>query len=108
MWRRRLLTLNDYQTEALKTRLPSANTTYLTLGLVGEVGELYGKWAKVIRDGGQLDRPDVVAELGDILWMLTALCKDLGTTLEEVAQYNIKKLHSRAQRNTLQGSGDTR
>lgn len=102
------MTLNDYQTQAMKTRLPTAVTPYIALGLVGEVGELYGKWAKVIRDEGAMDLQDTVAELGDILWFLAALTEDLGTTLEEVAQYNIKKLQSRAQRNTLQGSGDTR
>lgn len=103
-----MMTLDDYQAQAMQTRLPTAVTPYIALGLVGEVGELYGKWAKVIRDEGTMDRQDTIAELGDILWFLAALCEDLGTTLEEVAQYNLDKLHSRALRNTLQGSGDTR
>lgn len=36
------------------------------------------------------------------------LARDLGYTLDEVAQLNIDKLESRNQRHTLSGSGDNR
>ena len=48
------------------------------------------------------------AELGDILWFLTALCRDLDTSIGEVATLNIQKLSKRAAKGTLQGSGDDR
>ena len=102
------MTFEDYEIAAMKTRLPSAGSEYVTLGLIGEVGEFYGKWAKCLRDGKAWDEDDMKKELGDILWFLTALCDECDTTLSEVAELNIKKLSSRAARGTLQGSGDSR
>ena len=89
-------------------RLPSADASYVALGLVAEVGELYGAWAKNIRDETEMDQENTKKELGDILWFLTALCEECDTTLEEVAMLNLKKLSSRAARGKLQGSGDDR
>lgn len=103
-----MTTFEDYEIAAMKTRLPTAGSEYVTLGLIGEVGEFYGKWAKCLRDGRDWDGEDMKKELGDILWMLTALCHDSGASLSEVAGMNIKKLEGRAKRKTLQGSGDNR
>lgn len=102
------MNFEDYEVAAMKTRLPSANEEYVWLGLIGEIGELYGKQAKSIRDHAEIEHEDAKKELGDILWFLTALCHDHGTTLSEVAGLNIQKLTDRARRKTLQGSGDYR
>lgn len=102
------MTLEEYEVAALKTRLPSATEEYVALGLVGEVGEFYGAWAKSIRDGKPWDETSMKKELGDILWFLTALSRDCGSSLAEIADMNIRKLSSRAKRKTLQGSGDNR
>lgn len=102
------MNFNEYSEAARSTRLPTADHSYVVLNLVGEVGELYGKFAKAIRDGGQVDRADMQKELGDILWQLSALCDDLGTSLEEVAYLNLEKLAKRQENNTLTGSGDNR
>lgn len=102
------MTFLEYQAEAAKYRLPTADTTYVMLNLVAEVGELYGKWAKSIRDGSQPTEQEIKHELGDILWMLSALCHDCKTSIDEVAGMNISKLSKRSSKNTLQGSGDNR
>lgn len=102
------LTLDQYQSMSMHFRLPSADASYVALGLVAEVGELYGAWAKNIRDETEMDQESTKKELGDILWFLTALCEECDTTLEEVAMLNLKKLSSRAARGKLQGSGDDR
>lgn len=102
------LTFNDYDTSVSQFRLPTADTPYVVLGLIGELGELYGSWAKSIRDGTELDHKEVMKELGDILWFLNALCRDLDTDLEQVALMNIDKLTKRSVAGTLQGSGDNR
>ena len=101
--------LNQYQESAMEFRLPTAGSHYALLNLTGEVGELNSLLAKSIRDGVQEDFSEQVKkELGDILWMLTAVATDHGTSLEEVAEGNLRKLGSRADRGTLTGSGDNR
>jgi NTP pyrophosphatase (non-canonical NTP hydrolase) len=51
---------------------------------------------------------NIAKEIGDVLWYIAALSRDLGFTLEEVAKMNIDKLESRKQRNVISGSGDDR
>lgn len=102
--------LNEYMHDAMDFRLPSANSEYALLNLAGEVGELMSLEAKLIRDGGNMNAHRDLAkkELGDILWCLTAVAKDYGFTLEDIAKGNIQKLTSRKANNTIQGNGDER
>ena len=51
---------------------------------------------------------EIKKELGDVLWYIANLSKELNVSLEDVAQKNIEKLQSRQQRNELHGSGDNR
>lgn len=80
---------------------------YTALGLAGESGEYTEKVKKLLRDG-KLDKRLAAAELSDVLWYLTASANELGYTLTDIAEINIIKLTDRAERNVLQGSGDTR
>lgn len=103
------LTLNEYQSEALSYRLPSATPEYALLNYAAEAGELAGLKAKAIRDGRLLDHDvQVLKELGDGLWHIAAIAADHGYTLSDVALENISKLSSRSKRGQLQGSGDNR
>jgi NTP pyrophosphatase (non-canonical NTP hydrolase) len=45
-------------------------------------------------------------ELGDVLWYVAALASELGVPLEAIARRNLRKLHGRRERGTLQGSGE--
>lgn len=63
------MTYEEYQAEAVKFRTPEATNEYLSLGLIEEVGELAGKFAKKIRDG-VFDEKAAVKELGDVLWFI--------------------------------------
>jgi NTP pyrophosphatase (non-canonical NTP hydrolase) len=102
-------TLNDYQKDAMAFRMATATPTYALLNLSGEVGELHSLVAKGIRDGRKEDfHKQLVKELGDILWCLSAVAMDNGVTLADVAHANIDKLAGRAVRGTLEGSGDDR
>ena len=84
------MTLNEYQTQALSFRLPSANPLYALLNLASEVGELHGHIAKGIRDNPNEDYvPNVRKELGDILWCLSAVSADFRFSLEEISTVNI-------------------
>lgn len=85
--------------------------SYAANGL-GEVGEVQGKVKKLIRDAGGDITDDKVKEiskeLGDILWYVAALCRELGLNMQDVAEQNIEKLLSRKERGVLTGSGDNR
>lgn len=102
------MNINQYQYEARKTRLPTANKEYAVLGLAGEVGELYSLLAKSIRDEKPLDVLSLKKEVGDCVWFLAAIADDYGFTLADVLEVNLKKLNKRQKDNTLTGSGDNR
>lgn len=88
------------------------HTCYAVLGLVGEAGELANKIKKVIRDnnGVMSDEKlkEIGKELGDTEWYQSALAKELGLSMDDIAQENIAKLFSRKERGVLQGDGDNR
>ena len=85
---------------------------YVTLGLVGESGEIADKVKKLYRDaGGEIDgaaRVAILLELGDALWYVAALAQELDSSLGQVAQLNLAKLTDRAAKGAIHGSGDNR
>jgi NTP pyrophosphatase (non-canonical NTP hydrolase) len=86
--------------------------SYLLPALIGEVGELSSIYAKAVRDRegdiGDEDIQNIRKELGDILFMLTALASLYGYDLKYIAEQNVAKLLDRKKRNVLSGSGDNR
>lgn len=105
----------EYQEKAWETAIypnKGNNLTYPALGLGGETGEVLEKIKKVIRDCenkiNEEKKEDLKKELGDLLWYLNSLCKELNLKLEEVAKKNIEKLNSRKEKDQLKGSGDNR
>lgn len=79
-----------------------------TLGLVGEAGEVAEKVKKLIRDANRFDNEEIIKELGDVVFYVTALANIYGQGLNQVLELNMKKLDSRQKRGKLQGSGDNR
>ncbi len=105
----------DYQKKAAKTAKYKAigkMFVYPALGLANESGEVLGKIKKIFRDyNGKLTKEYKEAikhELGDVLWYLAMLSRDLDLDLEEIAKINLKKLDSRLKRGKLGGDGDNR
>lgn len=101
----------------------------MMLNLVGEVGELSSKVAKMIRKGKfdigvksnlrvnikamgmdyfETFNNELKLEAGDIAWQLAGLCSVLGWSLEDVCQANLDKLASRKARGVIDGNGDER
>jgi NTP pyrophosphatase (non-canonical NTP hydrolase) len=96
------LTFEEYQQQASKTALyPKRlqNLEYPTLGLTGEAGEVANIVKKIQRDfGGDLTdeiRVKLKDELGDVLWYISACADELELTLEQIAEFNIRKLAER-------------
>lgn len=81
---------------------------YPALGLSGEAGEISEKIKKSLRGDKELDKNELLKELGDPLWYITSLADDLGFTLQDVVDANVEKLTSRKERGVLKGSGDNR
>lgn len=109
--------LNEYQEKAQETANYSRPNqflaiSYCSLGLTGEAGEVANKVKKIFRDDNGVCNPEKLRELmyeaGDCLWYIAILAKECGYTLEDVAQMNYEKLHSRAERGKIGGSGDHR
>ena len=89
----------------------SSGLVYTVMAMGGEVGEIQNKVKKLMRGDRVLDEAgklDLVKELGDVLWYLTATAQELGYSLENVAELNIEKLADRRSRNVNRGDGDTR
>lgn len=90
---------NTYQELARKTAIypKKAKVIYPTLGLTGEAGEVAEKIKKQIRDhNGNFKslkfKAEITKELGDALWYIANLAKDLKIELRDIAKINIIKL----------------
>jgi len=111
-------TMNEYQADAASTMIYKWKVIYPALGLANEAGEVLGKIKKLIRDQDVTfdgmdtipaqKKAEICDELGDVLWYIAALSKDLGITMNEVAAMNNEKLQSRKIRGVIKGSGDKR
>jgi len=106
--------LNEYQHSARKTAIypHEYGIIYTALGLNGETGEIAEKVKKVIRDrDGVFDKEaknEMAKELGDVLWYVANMAHELGYALDEIADINLEKLESRAERGKIKGDGDNR
>ena len=109
----------EYQQQAKQTALypdHGNNFIYPALGLVNEAGEVAGKIKKLMRDQNKFSPADLAAEdrvalqkeIGDVLWYITILADEVGSSLEDVAATNLEKLQGRKTRETLKGDGDDR
>jgi len=98
-----------YQSAASDTAIYKTEhqVLYPALGLAAEAGEVANKVKKILRDG-KFDREGIADEIGDCLWYIAALCRDLNVDMGEVAKNNLDKLQDRKRRGTLKGNGDKR
>mgnify|MGYP001375557251 FL=1 len=99
----------SYQDMASETAVYKTehSVIYPALGLAAEAGEVANKVKKILRDGN-FNREAIADEVGDCLWYIAALCRDLNVDMKELAKNNLRKLHDRKARGVIQGSGDKR
>ena len=99
----------SYQDMASETAVYKTehSVIYPALGLAAEAGEVANKVKKILRDGN-FNREAIADEVGDCLWYIAALCRDLNVDMKDLAKNNLRKLHDRKLRGVIQGSGDKR
>ena len=54
------------------------------------------------------NRDEVIEELGDVLWYIAAMSRQLGFTLDQIGEMNLQKLADRKARGVLKSEGDNR
>lgn len=89
---------NEYQKETYKAIQAHSSSKeeemHWALGTGEEAGELLGV-IKHRHYGGEFSTINLVKELGDVLWHISAMCTVFGIEFEDVAKYNIMKLNNR-------------
>ena len=77
--------------------------TYAMLGIGGESGEAVDAYKKALRGTEPSNvkftpnRGIILLELGDLLWYITRAANELGSSLEDVARLNMRKMELRRQ-----------
>ena len=92
------INFNQYQKEAFDLISEDGRKDMVlngVLGLAGESGECCDIVKKNRFQGHELNKEHLIEELGDVMWYIAETASGLGVTLEEVAQYNLDKLHKR-------------
>jgi NTP pyrophosphatase (non-canonical NTP hydrolase) len=72
-----------------------ANLLHMVIGISGEAGELLDAIKKAVIYRKELDRTNVIEELGDIEFYLEGLRQELGVSREECLAANVAKLQKR-------------
>lgn len=93
------MTINEYQTLALRTLNPELSEKDVlingVMGLCGESGEAIDLVKKHLAQGHPLDSEKLAKELGDIAWYLAETAHAIGYSLEDILKMNIDKLAAR-------------
>jgi NTP pyrophosphatase (non-canonical NTP hydrolase) len=95
--------IKTYLTESEKTLsenffaydIKNQKLLHAVIGLATESGELLDQMKKVVFYGKELDRVNIKEELGDLMWYMAILIRELDLDLEEVLELNINKLRAR-------------
>ena len=81
------------------------------IGMLAESGEFTEIMKKIFFQGKEMNegnRYHMKRELGDVLWYIAAIARDIGYELDTIAEMNLEKLADRKARGTIQGNGDNR
>ena len=123
------MNLNEYQEFTASTAVYNREVTvghylhgtglpemYPVLALAEEAGEVAGKYAKFVRKHQDAHSPEeygalvdaVILELGDVLYNVSEIARQLGVPLQVILDHNVQKLTDRKARNVIVGEGDNR
>ena len=87
---------DDYQKAAKRTLYGNEQVlTNCALGSAGETGQVVDLVKNYTFRGKNLDRQELIHEMGDVLWYLSQVAEWANIPFDEVAQTNIKELNKR-------------
>ncbi len=92
--------MKTYQ-ESVAALLKNDDDIHLVAGLAAECGEVCGLYQKASYKNTKINEGQMLSELGDVMFYLTAIISKWGYTLDEVQKINIEKLNSRYHLTTL-------
>lgn len=91
--------VNKYQELAMRTLNKNLKGKDVlinsVMGLCGESGEAIDIVKKHLAQGHELDKENLIKELGDIAWYLAEAATYLDVSLDEILNKNIEKLKKR-------------
>ena len=91
--------INEYEKLAMATLNKNIKKKDIlinsAMGLCGESGEVIDLIKKHLFQGHELNKDDLLKELGDVAWYLAEAAYALDVPLEEICQKNIEKLKKR-------------
>lgn len=94
-----MINFDTYVQDAIRTAKRSDdlkfNLVHAALGLSGEAGEFTDAVKKAVIYNRDVDRTNLIEELGDALWYIALAAHSLGVPMSHIAQLNIDKLRKR-------------
>lgn len=87
-----------FQQQALRTAKRvnfQLDLTHSAYGLAGEAGEFVDSVKKHQIYGQELNKENLLEEIGDILWYAAMAAEVLGANLDDIAASNVAKLQKR-------------
>ena len=91
--------INEYEKLAMTTLNKDIKNDDIlinsAMGLCGESGEVIDLIKKHLFQGHELNKDDLIKELGDVAWYLAEAAYALDVPLEEICAKNIEKLKKR-------------
>jgi NTP pyrophosphatase (non-canonical NTP hydrolase) len=89
---------NEYLIQSERTLVQKGKDLNLLHGAIGistEAGEILDAFKRHIYYGKELDVVNIKEEIGDIMWYVAILCRELNLNMEDILQTNIDKLKAR-------------
>ena len=100
------MTVNEYIKQSARTDAPCTVSTaqtaisrldllHASIGICTEAGEILDALKKNIYYGRALDVVNISEEVGDVMWYIAKLCRDLDLDFDKILDQNIAKLKIR-------------
>lgn len=85
----------DYRAIGARLTPQAIDLLHAAMGLSTEANEVVDQMKKVLFYGKPLDQTNIKEELGDLMFYMAMICRELDLSFEELATINIEKLKKR-------------